>query len=63
MVGAQLLEFSPDVTDWLHRRRDRKRLAKLQKAAAAAGQPIPQELPAKTPAKPEAPAPATPPAL
>ncbi len=63
MVGAQLLEFSPDVTDWLHKRHDRKELAKLQKAAAAAGQPIPQELPAKTPAKADAPAPATPPTL
>jgi hypothetical protein len=59
MVGAQLLEFSPDITDALHRRRDRKRLAKAQKAAAAAGQPIPQELPPQTPAKPKTTSPAS----
>jgi hypothetical protein len=65
MVGAQLLEFSPDVTDYIHRRREHHRLVKAQEAAAAAGQPIPQELPPAVPAKtrkkakPETPAPAT----
>jgi hypothetical protein len=60
MVGAQLLEFSPDVTDWLHKRHQRKLQAKAQKAATADGQPAP---PSETPAKPATPAPATPPTL
>jgi hypothetical protein len=35
MLGAQILEFSPDVTAALHRRSERKRAAKAAKAAGA----------------------------
>jgi hypothetical protein len=67
MVGAQLLEFSPDVTDYIHRRREHHRLVKAQQAAAAAGQPIPDSLPPatrvtpkhKTPPPPPAPSPSS----
>jgi hypothetical protein len=38
MVGAQVLEFAPDVIDYIHRKREAKRQARL-KAAAAQAQP------------------------
>jgi hypothetical protein len=36
MLGAQLFEFSPDVTNYLHKRHDRKRMEKQEKIDAAA---------------------------
>jgi hypothetical protein len=35
MLGAQILEFSPDVSDYLHKRRERKRAVLAARAAAA----------------------------
>ena len=49
MLGAQLFEFSPDVTNALQRRHDRKRMERQQKidaaaAAKMANPPVPSKL-------------------
>lgn len=40
MIGGQLLEFSPDLNNYLHKRRDRHRMILQQKAAASAAKDL-----------------------
>ncbi len=53
MLGAQILEFSPDFEDYLHRRRERHRQALAAQQAAAQGNATPAPgptVPSSTPA-------------
>ncbi|WP_089407715.1 hypothetical protein [Granulicella rosea] len=44
-IGAQLLEFSPDISDWWHKRKERKKIERME-----AGERLPSSTP--QPAKP-----------
>jgi hypothetical protein len=59
MVGAQLLEFAPDVTALIHRHREHHRMMKQQQADAAAAAKRAAEPPVVV--QPAAPPPTTPP--